>query len=138
MQLSFSSSSLRVLAIDPVDPRNVFVGGDGVYGTSDAGLTWKQLSSAVLGAYITSLAVHPTVSGELFALDEDGRIFLGLEHGLSWRPVLGVPRINMASFLTVDPGGQSLLVGSSSEGVFTLSPLNPRTLPAVRFVPFRP
>ena len=126
------------------DPRNVFVGSwDGVYGTSDAGVTWNKLSSGLLGGRVVSLAAHPSVSGELFALGDSGRIFWSQDHALSWRILLRTPRITpliapSPAMLGIDAGSQALHVGSSGEGVFTLSPLEPRTVPAARLVPFRP
>ncbi|HUI29672.1 MAG TPA: T9SS type A sorting domain-containing protein [Candidatus Acidoferrales bacterium] len=80
----------------------IFVGIDSVFHSTDNGTSWRATADSGLniltGSSISSLAACGT---SLFAgLSGNGGIFLSTNYGGSWSPVPGLPRCDVASFVS--------------------------------------
>jgi hypothetical protein len=138
------SSSTKVLVIDALDPRNVCVGAyDRVYRSSDEGRTWFAGGDA---AGVVYLVAHPSLPGELLAIDSAARVLRSLDHGASWRTFPEVPDFgcggsfcgpNPVMSLAIGSGVDTLYVATFAQGVFTYSPVDTRRPRTVRAVPIR-
>lgn len=88
------------LAIDPVASANVYIGTlDGVYASTDRGLTWARLGSELTGRIITALALDPA---------NPKRVLAGVEGGGVWE--LTVPSLFADGFETGDTSAWSVMV----------------------------
>jgi hypothetical protein len=113
------SLSIGSIALDPSDPNTIYVGtgeeyglfqfgsyyGAGVLKSTDGGTTWTQLGASLFGApfsscgicggaYVGSLAIHPTQSQILLAgvaqSNSGNGIYRSADGGVSWTPVLSM------------------------------------------------
>lgn len=117
-----SSSAIGAIAIDPRDPNRVYVGtgegfprntaayGDGVWGSNDAGKTWRRLGLPDSGS-IAKIAVDPFDSrvilaaamGHEFAPSQERGIFRSDDRGRTWKRVLFVNDTTGGSDIAFDP-----------------------------------
>jgi len=140
-----SSSSLKVV-VDPVDSRNVYVADYfGILRSPDGGLTWVAGRVHPFGG-IVSLVAHPSISGELFALDGAAHVLRSLDYGETWRTLPDVPDLgcggSFCSFsqimsLALSSDGGTLYVATVGESVFVYRPVDVRQPRTVRPVPYR-
>ncbi len=77
---------LHGFAVDPRQPRTLYaaVAGQGLYRSTDSGVSFSSVSSDVGGA-VMALAVTP--SGDILAGDMQRGLLLSRDGGNSWRPV---------------------------------------------------
>lgn len=96
------------LAIDPVQTSTIYVNQSALYRSRNGGLTWQ---SAGLNAEY-GVAVHPKVSGTVFAASEQG-LFRSLNGGASWtRLKRGLPERYRATLILFDPTSERRLYAS--------------------------
>ena len=149
---TFRTSSVGAITIAPSDPNVVYVGmgetdirgnispGDGVYRSTDGGITWSHrgLPDAQM---IADIVVHPddantvlvSSMGNVFTANADRGIFKSTDGGASWRKVLyrndstggmslkmdpNNPRIIYASLWQAYRNAYSLSSGGSGSGLF--------------------
>ena len=114
------------LAVDPVDPRLVYMTACGYYGSpiggiwksADGGATW-QLTGTDLGSYTpTALATSP-LAGVVWTAVEDGRIFRSTDSGETWQERPG-PQAHVVYQLTIDPQDPRRVYAATSSGVWVL------------------
>lgn len=80
-ELPGGTQSISAVAVDPRDPERVFAAGaGGVYGSEDAGETWRLVGNPAYA--IRTLAVED--SGALYAGTADGRVAVSQDGGESW------------------------------------------------------
>jgi photosystem II stability/assembly factor-like uncharacterized protein len=127
LSLPFSGGEISVLAIDPLDTRNVYIESSvgGLLRSSDAGLTWAP----TIQSLISPLAIHPSHPGELLGIGYGGNVLRSLDYGKSWRILPNAPRF--LSVLAIDSVEDKVFVGGNT-GVFTYSPLTSRAPHRVR------
>ncbi|MFN7117348.1 MAG: WD40/YVTN/BNR-like repeat-containing protein, partial [Saprospiraceae bacterium] len=118
----FKTSSVGDIAVAESDPNVVYVGmgehavrgvmtsfGDGVYKSTDAGQTWKNIGLEKT-RHISDVVVHPDNSdvvyvaaqGPVHGPSEDRGIYKSTDGGTTWKKVLYVDENTGASSLTID------------------------------------
>lgn len=129
-----TGKAVYALAIDPVNPANVFAGtrGQGFYRSGDGGLTWTaSTSQVILDKIIYTLAVDPVNPNNLYAGgreanvdgttsgDWGGGVFKSTDAGATWQAInTGLPEGWVYS-LVLDPKTPSTVyAGTHSQGVY--------------------
>ena len=120
--------SVGAVAVAPSDRNVIYVGtgsacprgnvsiGDGIYGSLDAGKTWKRLGLEESGA-VARIVVHPTdagtawaaVLGNVFGPSEERGVYLTRNGGESWEQTLFVSQGAGAVDLSIDPTNPRIL-----------------------------
>ena len=134
---SQTSQAIGALAVAPTDPQTVWAGtgeawairdsdmmGDGIYKSSDAGATWKNMGLVESGR-IGRIIVHPTdvntvyacVAGRLTGPQEERGIFRSKDGGQSWKRILFVNPNTGCSGLSLDPKDPNFMVAGTWEAV---------------------
>ncbi len=120
--------SIGDLAVDPTNSGVVYVGsgegnvrnsvsfGNGVYKTTDGGLTWKNLG---LGdtRHIPRIVINPldtrkvyvAAIGHAFGPNEERGVFMSEDGGDSWKKVLYTDNRHGASDIDIDPQNPNIL-----------------------------
>ncbi len=122
------SHAAGAMAVAPSDPNVVWVGtgephirsnvsvGDGVYRSTDAGKSWKNMGLRATGR-ISRVVIHPTDPNTVFiaslghahAPQRERGIFRSKDGGATWEHVLFVDQNTGASSLIVDPNNPRIL-----------------------------
>ena len=125
-------SSIGSLAIAPTDPNILWVGtgetfvirpahamGDGVYKSTDAGKTWKNMGLAKTGR-IGRVIIHPTnpdivyvaALGHTHGPQQERGVYKTINGGESWKRILFIDENTGAADLSIDPKNpNNLMVG---------------------------
>jgi photosystem II stability/assembly factor-like uncharacterized protein len=122
------TQSIGAIAVAPSDPSVIYVGsgeglirpdlsvGDGIYRSSDAGVTWTHLALED-AQQIPDLAVDPhdanrvyaAVLGHPFGPSSQRGVFRSTDGGKTWSRVLHVDDDTGASFVRIDPQNAQVL-----------------------------
>ncbi len=120
----WGSSLLRQLGIPKTSPETIYASpGSTLYRSSDAGVTWTNISTGLPGRIITSI-VPDNVNASLVYLTVSGsgtaHIFKSTDAGNSWASINGhYPTDLPANSIAIDPtNGSNLYVGTDL-GVWT-------------------
>ena len=119
---TFSKSGLgrtdvRIIAVDPGDPRTVYGVRDDAFPTAmfrstDSGATWDEIGVHATGlptASLAAVAVDPSDATHLWAGTSDDGVLESTDRGVSWSPTnAGLPRDRSVCTLAVPPGGTTL------------------------------
>lgn len=117
-----SSYSIGTVTIDPNNPNTIWVGtgenvggrhvgfGDGVYKSTDAGMTWKNMGLKN-SEHISKVVVHPEDSdivwvaaqGPLWSKGGERGLYKSTDGGNSWNKVLGDDEWTGVTDLVLDP-----------------------------------
>ncbi len=85
-----SKPGVRMVAIDPGQPRQVFAAGDtGLFRSDDAGQTWQAISRGLPPAAPSSLALDPRQLRRLYVALRDGCLYGSEDGGGSWQALPG-------------------------------------------------
>ncbi len=124
-----STQSIGAIAIDPSNPKTVWVGtgeswtrnsvsiGDGIYKSTDAGETWTRMGlpqSERIARIIVSpkdgAVVYACVPGKLWSDSRDRGLYKTTDGGKNWSLVLAGPNLSTGcSGLTMDPKNPDVL-----------------------------
>lgn len=131
----FATGTVGAIEVAPSDPNVVYVGmgehaprgvmthsGDGVYRSTDAGKTWKQMGLAET-RHISRIIVHPknpdvvfvAAQGTLYAPSAERGIFKSVDGGATWKKVLFVDQRTGAAELSMDATNPRILYAAMWE-----------------------
>ncbi len=113
------SFSLTEVEMNPNDPQELYLSTmlGVVYRTRDGCASWNSARVAMSG--ISALAVHPRVTGWVYAATTKGEVFLSQDGGQTWGEMGVLPETDVILLLKVHPDVPSLLVaGTLSGGVY--------------------
>ena len=108
------------LLVHPKRPGTVWIGGHGLYRSTDAGMTWTRLGSGLPGK-VTDLILDPSAPDTLFASVSslESGVFQSRDGGGSWKPVSsGLPSGVPVRDLAMDPSRPATLYAATAAGVF--------------------
>src|SRR5439155_4672335 len=132
-----SSQAIGAVAVAPSDPKTVWAGtgeacairdsdmqGDGIYKSTDAGATWKNMG-LVQGGRMGQIIIHPTnpdvvyacVAGRLTGPQKERGVFRTKDGGRNWDHVLAVNENTGCSGLSMDAKDPNYLVAGTWETV---------------------
>jgi photosystem II stability/assembly factor-like uncharacterized protein len=113
-----------VLAIDPRNPRRIYVGtlSQGVFASSDGGATFQAMNGGLKTAPVVTLLIDPTDSSKLYAGVALQGVFRWNAEQRRWTPLnRGLPLAQLSGIIALDPRNPSILYAASPvEGVFRL------------------
>ena len=117
------SKAVSSIAIDPVDPNNVYVGLEtysfytgGLMETTDGGSTW---TTSLSNQNVSSILVDPANTRQIYAGTTAGTIFKSQDGGTTWSQVSGSTIVAPISALAFDPqNSEHLWAATSGQGVF--------------------
>ncbi len=128
--------SIGVVKLDPKDPDNtIWVGtgetwtrnsvsvGDGLYRSTDAGNTWKEIPGFENSERIASIVINPNntnevyvgVLGALWSDSEDRGVYKTSDGGKTWAKILYVNPSTGAADVIMDPKNPNILYASMWE-----------------------
>lgn len=131
----FKTGSVGAVSVAPSDPNVVYVGmgehaprgvmttfGDGVYKSTDAGKTWKNVG-LVGTQHIARIVIHPkneeivwvAAQGPLHGTSAERGIFKSVDGGKSWTKVLYLNESTGCSELSIDPNNPRILYAAMWE-----------------------
>lgn len=85
VQSSITSGTIASLAIDPVDPRNIYLAkGTNILKSTDEGLTWETVYQDVNAATITVVLVDSYDHSRVYAATSAGTILKSYDYGVNW------------------------------------------------------
>ncbi|HSR50061.1 MAG TPA: hypothetical protein VLV83_04485 [Acidobacteriota bacterium] len=107
------------LLLHPEDAQVLYAGGlNGVFESSDGGLSWSRVSQGLTDCRITDLALHPARPQVLFAASQEEGVFKSLDGGESWAPSSqGIFELRIND-LEADPSDPDVLYAATRNGVF--------------------
>ena len=122
---SGSSAAAYGMAIDPVDPDNIYVCGyvfsgttyyPKVFKSTDGGSNFTDISwSSTVGYYAQTIAVHPTNNNIVYAGTYNDGIYRSTDSGSSWTKVTSY---NFASYMATTPVQPDLVFASAYSYVY--------------------
>ncbi|MEO6871749.1 MAG: sialidase [Chthoniobacterales bacterium] len=121
--------SIGAIAIDPSNPKNVWVGtgepwtrnsvsiGDGIYKSTDGGETWEKCGlpnseriSQIIVSPKDSNTVYVAVPGALWSDSADRGLYKTTDGGKTWKLILKGPNLSTgASTIAMDPNNPDIL-----------------------------
>lgn len=109
-----------VLSLSTSANNDIYVGtfGQGIFKSSDEGITWDHISSTFLSEIIFCVKVHPLNSDIIFAGTSNG-MYKSMDAGLNWISVEEFAGLSVRSiFIGFGSGSGVVTVGTFGQGAF--------------------
>ncbi len=144
------TTHVTAMAVDPVSSNVVFAAtdGGGVYKSTDAGVTWRNVSSSStvpgqnwIDPYVNDVAIDPENNNTVYAATGylgDGHVYRSLDGGSSWNSnnaeeYKGVFRSDSAVLTVIcDDAGNYVWIGTQGNGVYYTT--NGATTPRITWI----
>ncbi len=97
----FDNLAITTIAHNPINPDTIYFGtgegffnadaiaGDGIWRSTDGGVTWTQLSSTTSSTYSYIQKIVVDSNGYVYAATRNGGVRKSTDHGSTWSKVLG-------------------------------------------------
>lgn len=96
------------VAVDPSDSQIVYAGtgsiighGNGVFKSTDGGMTWSPSNRGMIDYRISALTIDPTNSSIIYAGAENGELFKSTDAGASWNDMSDQDLMDLFSTPTI-------------------------------------
>lgn len=109
------TNELTDMAVNSQD--NIFAGtwGDGVYKSTDEGVTWDPVNSGLTNLHVNCVFIAP--NNDIYASTEGGGIFISKDNGVNWDPINnGLTNLNVRVVNKHENG--TLFAGTYGNGIF--------------------
>ncbi len=104
-----------LVAVHPVLTAVLYVGGDRIYKSTDAGLTWNRSDSGLPATNISVLTIDPATPNVLFAGTTSGGVFKSINDGSTWNSAnTGLPNNSYIRSVAVDPTNHNIVYLSTN------------------------
>ncbi len=113
-------SSVLAIAVDPFLDGVFYVGAEGVFRTTDDGLTWQGASAGLPSFRVLSLLADPVRPGHLYCLTDDGGVYRTIDGAQTWQPFSSGIEPLRGQSLVISVDGRWLHAGTFGGGVFDL------------------
>lgn len=133
LRLHLVQGAGRQIAVDPVDPRLIYLAtmggyesgwGDGVWKSTDGGATWERAGNGMKGQTVTAIVASPA-AGVVWA-SAGGRIFRSGDAGATWKDRTSDLLVRRVYNLIVDPADPNRVYAATSAGVWVWEELDLR------------
>ena len=101
--------AMQCLAVDPQRPEEVYCGtfGQGLWHSSDAGMTWEKVGTGIIGEQVMSVAISPLERSNghsaVYAGTEPSAIFRSADGGATWRDLVALQQLPSAPTWSFPP-----------------------------------
>jgi photosystem II stability/assembly factor-like uncharacterized protein len=109
---------LEALAISSTTPTSLFLVGNGIYKSTDEGLTWLPSYSGISSLYLNAIAIYPTDSSHILVADGD-TLYQSTDSGLTWESNV-ISGTHAIASITITPGTSTstIYLGTHGKGVW--------------------
>ncbi|QQR79622.1 MAG: hypothetical protein IPJ69_09715 [Deltaproteobacteria bacterium] len=145
-----AGSWVKTLVFDEEVPHKLYAGtANGVFYTTDNGVTWTATPTQPENTDVMSLVKVPSVAGKFYAGTNQG-VFITTDGGTTWTATPSQPADLHVSALAIDPETTTTLYAGTAEGLFvsvnsgetwaltTSQPVDHLTIRALYFDPATP
>ncbi|HEY2933833.1 MAG TPA: hypothetical protein VGK99_19010 [Acidobacteriota bacterium] len=119
-----------IRALQPVPAEKVLLVGtrSGLYRSVDNGEAWTRITKGI--PFVDISVLRMTEDGSIYAADSlNGNLYVSRDAGSSWNALTQGNNSSISSLLTGPPGG-NIIVGSTSDGIYSVTPkLSPPATP---------
>ncbi|MFB3897355.1 MAG: WD40/YVTN/BNR-like repeat-containing protein [bacterium] len=120
-QLGPNIGSVRAIAIDPINPNNVYLGnedGGGVYKSIDGGVSWRLVITGMGAKDIYTLAIDPVHPNIIYAGTGYSKVYKSYDFGETWSPIT----TGMASYtinaIVINPANPNIVYAGTYSGEY--------------------
>ena len=111
-------SSASALARSPSNPGILYAAhNNSIYQSTDGGTSWVYRGE-ISGYGVQGLAVHPAISGTLYAGTSNGGVYRSVDSGATWTPVNAGLGNLYVRFLVIDPTAANVLYAGTGSSVY--------------------
>lgn len=112
---------VRAIVVDQSNPNLVYAGtGNGVFKTTNAGVSWSAGSGIPFSTAIHSLAIHPTLSNIVYAGTDHSYLYKSTDGGANWSHIATAQGFAVAdSFIrtmTIDLANPAIMYAGCDSG----------------------
>ena len=113
-------AQVHCLAADPITPSILYADtGEGVFRSTNSGVTWKQASTGLPTFGVLCLAINPKTPTTLYAGTLMDRVFRSTNSGFTWTAVNTGFTATSAPCIAINPGKTSTVyIGTNGYGIF--------------------
>jgi photosystem II stability/assembly factor-like uncharacterized protein len=104
VRVALEGSGAQCVALDPHDLQTLYAGawGEGIWKSTDGGVRWSNLSTALSRGHVFSVAVSP-LDGALYAGCEPSAVFRSDDGGVSWEELRTLTQLPSAPTWSFPP-----------------------------------